>query len=380
MGSTISDQQFDSEIFQILENNSVTSFEGDDLNNDVEYHFSDTYLGAHYKLITGKLTINPGLSAHYYHTRDTQLGTENSNDFTRLLPDLFAMYQFKRSESLRLNYSMTTAFSDISKIAEGYVFNNYQSMYSGNRNLESSINHNLNLGFFSFNMFNYTRINASANYTKRIDAVKNSSTIEGIDQISTSVNSVFPDETFSLSGRAGKSMGKVEVKASARLNYNITNNQFRSLNGTTNRETNSFTQNYEASVETNFAKGVNFEVGYNRTINDYDNGAGETTYFTDRPFVNMEVNFLKNLSLLADYSYYNYTDAAKTIDNNYSFLNADLYYQKTDSPWEFSLGVKNLTDNQSINNDSFNPNNNSTSTSQYFVQPRFLTLGVKYDL
>ena len=175
VATTLSSQNFNSRIFQILENEQPSELNDEHLNNDVEYSFSDIYTGLHYKVVKGKFTVSPGVSAHYYQTKDTQLATTNKDDFVRVLPDLFAMYQFKRSESLRLNYSMTTEFSDISKIAEGVIFNNYQSLYSGNRNLESSLNHNLNLSYFSFNMFNFTNINASANYSKRIDAIKNSS-------------------------------------------------------------------------------------------------------------------------------------------------------------------------------------------------------------
>ena len=83
---------------------------------------------------------------------------------------------------------------------------------------------------------------------------------------------------------------------------------------------------------------------------------------------------------MSDYSFYNYTDDDKTIENTYSFLNADLYYQKGDSPWEFSVGASNLTNTKSLNQDNFNENNNTTNTSQYFVQPRYMMFKVKFDL
>ena len=81
---------------------------------------------------------------------------------------------------------------------------------------------------------------------------------------------------------------------------------------------------------------------------------------------------------MADYSLYNYSDGTNTIENSYSFLNASLIFQKKDSKWEFILSGKNLTDNQSINRDSFNEN--YTSTSRYLVQPRRLLFTVKYNL
>ena len=102
-------------------------------------------------------------------------------------------------------------------------------------------------------------------------------------------------------------------------------------------ESNSFTQSYTGSVITNFKDWPNFEVGYGKTINEYDNGGLVQTYFTDRPFANVDVRFLKHFSLIAEWNYYNYTNDSSTIDNNYSFFNADLYFRKGESPWELKI-------------------------------------------
>ena len=94
----------------------------------------------------------------------------------------------------------------------------------------------------------------------------------------------------------------------------------------------------------------------------------------------MEIGFLKNFILTADYSYYNYKNDENTIKNTYSFLNADLYYQAEDSKWEFKISADNLTNNTSINTDSYNQIVDSNSASLYFIQPRIYMLSVKYNL
>ncbi|MCH9661392.1 MAG: hypothetical protein K0U54_10835, partial [Bacteroidetes bacterium] len=66
------------------------------------------------------------------------------------------------------------------------------------------------------------------------------------------------------------------------------------------------------------------------------------------------------------------------IEKEYSFLNADLYYQKKDSQWEFSIQADNILNVEATNNDSFNDQFNTTN--QYFVLPRIVMLVVKYDL
>lgn len=113
-------------------------------------------------------------------------------------------------------------------------------------------------------------------------------------------------------------------------------------------------------------------------LNSYDNGGIASTFYTHRPFANIEFNFLKDFTFKADWSYYDYSNKEKTIRNNYSFLSADLYYQKKDSKWEYRIQATNLLDVQTINQDSFNETFNTTSF--YAVMPRIVMLTVKYDL
>ena len=132
-----------------------------------------------------------------------------------------------------------------------------------------------------------------------------------------------------------------------------------------------------ASVLTNFKKWPNFEVGYQHIINEYTNANSENTFSTDKPFANMEAQFLKDFYIKAEYSFYNYANKDQTL-NTYSFLDANLSYRKTDSKWEYTLSVTNIFDTTSINQDSFNQN--YTSTSQYYVQPRYAVFSLKYNL
>jgi len=80
LGTILSNQKFNSNIFQFLDDGSffdptanLTNKEGDLLRNenDTEYNFSDVYLGFHYRLKTGKFTITPGFSVHAYGNKNT---------------------------------------------------------------------------------------------------------------------------------------------------------------------------------------------------------------------------------------------------------------------------------------------------------------------
>ncbi len=372
-GSTLSTQDFDSNIFQILDNGNENAFDETNLNNDVKFNFNDVYAGLHYKFITGIFTFNPGLSLHNYGLKDVQLGTEINTNKWLLLPDANIRIQLKKSENLNLNYSITAQFTDINQLAEGFVFNNYNSLSQGNRNLENAIFDNYSLNYFSFNMFNFTNIFARVNYSVRRDAIKTTTEFEGIDRIGLPINSNFADEVFSASGNFTRTFGK--IKGTARANFNWSN--FNNIVNNRPSKSISTTQVYSAEVNTNFKKGPNFDLGYSFTKNDYDNNGTETTFFTSRPFARLDWAFAKGFILKSDYSYYNYRNSTTTL-NEYGFMNAELFYQKKDSKWEYKLEATNLLDTEAINRDSFSELFNNTSS--YFVQPRYIIASITYNL
>ncbi len=85
LGTTISSQKFESDLLQKLEDGTIVNFEEENLNNDVDFYFSDIFLGIHYKLVKGILTFNPGLTFHKYKVEDRQLSTTDTNELTKFL-------------------------------------------------------------------------------------------------------------------------------------------------------------------------------------------------------------------------------------------------------------------------------------------------------
>jgi hypothetical protein len=371
-GNTYSIQNFNSHIFQILDNGTTNDLNSADKNNDVLYFFNDSFLGLHYKFITGKFTFNPGFSAHYYKTYNEQLGTKVNDNFYRLLPDVYALYQIKKAETLTYNYSINNDFTDINRFTAGFTFTNYNSLFQGNRNLENALSESHSLRYFKYNMFNFENISANVSYVKRINAIKSSAFFTGINQVSTAINSNFADETLSGNAFYGRSFAK-NYKASFNLaaNRSIFNNIQNGLFVTTE----SLTQNYTVKVATNYKNLPNLELGYSLTINDYIG----TKFFTDRPSARLDYFFLDSFSFVSEYEYYHYTNNNKTVNNEYDFLSASLIYQKTkESKLEYKIAVTNLLNTNILNDDSFTQF--STRTSQYTVQPRYIIFSLKYNL
>ncbi|WP_264559693.1 TonB-dependent receptor [Flavobacterium sp. N2270] len=387
VGNTYSYQNFNSHIFQVLDNGTTNDLNEDEYNNDVKYAFNDVFLGLHYKFITGKFTFNPGFSVHQFNTKDTQLNSINKNSFTRLLPDFYALFQIKKSETLTYNYKMSNSFTDVNKLAEGYVFSNYNSLFSGNRNLENSISHVHSLRYFKYNMFNFENIFANLTYTKQVEGIKNRVLFTGVNQVSSAVNmnSSFADETFSGNFNYGRSFSKY-YKASVGVNINWSKfNNIRvypdmdsdpNNNPTEIQATESFTQNYNVKFSTNFKTLPNLGLSYGLTINDNFSDV----YYIDSPAITLEYYFLDSFSFTSDYNFYHNRNKSKTVETEYDFLNASLIYQKKDSKWEYKLAATNLLDTRSLNDNSFSQLGGSSTFSSYVVQPRYVILSFKYNL
>lgn len=393
LGSLLSTQKFNSEIFQILDSGAKYSLDDavSSVENDVKYNFSDIYMAFEYRVKAGAFTFTPGVSVHNYTTKNEQLGSTVTDDFVRLLPSFNTRLQIKKSEDINFNYRMMTSFSDVNQFASSFVMNNYNSLFQGNRDLESALSHNLTLRYNNFNMFNFSNIRASLSYNKRVDQVRNISDflnypnpdypatsdeefIQTSNRISSPFNSNFADETFSANGSFERTFGKIKAGLGATMNYS----KFNQIVDNEQAINESFTTTYRGSLGTRFLNAPNIEFGYNLAVNNYEQPNGSSIkYYTHQPSVKLDATFLRDFIFNADYSYYNYKNEIESL-NTYSFMDATLGYQKKDSKWEYILGVTNLFNTESLNQDS--DNTLFVSTSEYFIQPRYVTLKVRYNL
>jgi CarboxypepD_reg-like domain len=371
VGNTNSIQNFDSSIFQILDNGTINPITAQENNNNVNYAFNDVFVGTHFKFLTGKFTFNPGFSLHNYTSDNTQLNTTINNNFNRFLPDMYALYQIKKSQTLTYNFSVTTDFTDINKLAQGTILNNYNSLFRGNRLLENATSQTHSLRFFKYNMFNFENVFANLTYNKKINPVKNASNFAGVNQSSFAINSNFADESIFGALNYGRSFLK-NYKASTGIKMNWS--KFNNIQNNLPLTNESFTQNYNLEISTNFKNLPNIEIGYNYTLNNYQN----TTFYTKSPTIKLDYYFLDGFSFIADYQFYNYTNSDKTILNTYDFLSSSLVYKNPNGKLEYSLAATNLLNTKSLNDDSFSQF--SSRSSQYTVQPRYIIFSLKYDL
>ncbi len=382
LGTILSNQKFNSNIFQFLDDGTrlnpvpdITN-EGNLVsanNDDVDYTFSDVYLGVHYRFKTGKFTFTPGVSFHAYSNRNTQGSETFEDNFFDVLPDFEMRIQFKKSESLQLNYNMTNTFTDVTNIAEGLVMNNFNNFQFGNPELQNALSHNIRLFYSSFNLFNYTNVFAGANYSRNEDQIRSLTNFESVIRTNSFFNSQFADETASVFGRVQRTFGK--IRASLRANF--TYSKFNQFIGGAQSVNESFSQNYTPEIRTNFREAPNVRLRYGYTVRTNDQGANTNKFITRAPSIEFDAYIWDSVTFVTDFAYTEQENAGQTQD--FKTWNASLRYRKDrDAKWEYSLRASNILDIDS--NISNGAGNISVFSSETFIQPRFITFRLTYSL
>jgi hypothetical protein len=378
LGTLLSQQQFNSSIFQFLENGSefvpLPTFNEGLVTNDVDYDFSDLYLGVHYRFRTGKFTITPGFSIHAYGNENTQFGLSIENNFIKILPDFETRIQLKKGESLTFNYNMRNQFTDVTRLARGLVFNSYNSLQFGEPDLQNALSHNLSLLYSSFNLFNYTNVFARAAYTSNIDQIRGLTNFENVIRTSTYFNSNFADENFNLFGRIQRTFGKVRTSLNTSFNYSK-NNQFIQQRQSVNER---FTQTYTPGVRTNFRVAPNVSIRYRYSITNNNQGLRETKFITKAPSIEFDAYIVEKITVKSNYSY-TIQEQSGEASQSFQIWNASVAYRKDkDTKWEYEIKASNLLNISSqIRNSA---NSISVFNSTTFIQPRFVTIRAVYQL
>jgi hypothetical protein len=378
LGTILSYQAFDSSIFQFLEDstmfNPTPNFNQGRAKNDINYNFADVYLGVHYRFRTGKFTFTPGFSVHSYGNKNSQFGDTVEDNFLKLLPDFEARIQLKKGESLTLNYSMRNQFTDVTRLAEGLVLNNYNSLQYGEPDLQNALSNNVSLRYSSFNLFNYTNVFVRAAYSNNIDQIRSLTNFENVIRTSTFFNSSFADENVNVFGRVQRTFRKIRASINASFNYSKIN-QFiqerRSLNE-------GFTQTYTPGIRTNFKVAPNLSINYRYAITNNNQGNRETTFITRAPSIDFDAYILKKITFKTKYSYTT-QDLGNGESQSFQNWNASLSYRKDrDAKWEYELNAVNILNIDSQVRNS--ANNVSVFTSETFIQPRFITFRCIYKI
>lgn len=337
------DQTYRTEDYQSLANGTQNPFEEAGFNNDLHYRLWDPYIGFQYKFKVGEMIFRPGLVYHHYLWKvqqfDDRIADQNKGV---LLPEFKLEYKPSSTAKLEMNYNLKSTFADAEKYANRLSLRSFNRLYRGNENLENSLYHSLNLTFRNFSMMRGLNYSLGLMYRRQEKSISQTTVLEGIDQISTSYYSSFPENRFIFNGSFNKRWnhlsGGMGVTTSLADYSRIINDEKINYN--------SKSLSYQIKLRTIFRDWPNLEAGLRHQLNFASSDRFKNRYTSVSPYADLRYVFFKDFTLIANYEY-NYTkDKTTAQSENFQLAHASLFYRKEDSPWGFEIRVDNIFDVQ----------------------------------
>jgi len=342
--------------------------------NDNAFDFRDIYLGMSWKTKWKDWILSPSANLHRYQWTDVQLGEKLAQDRLLLLPAMYAKWNITSNRSLTYRWGTEANFMDSQKLAQGLLLQDYNALFRGNRALDNGIFNTHTLSYTHFDMFSGLMVFGNVNYQRKRNDLVTTTDFIGINRLFSVLNVEPVNKTLNGDVRVDKSFNKMKFEFGGNWNAFQTN-LFLDDQLTQNQQ---FSQTYDTKLTSTFFKVLEAKIGYSFTANQYVSGRIDNTFTTHSPKLEIDLDLLKGVKLLADYTYSAYLNQAMGTRSDFDFLNAFLSYQREKSPWELKLSVWNIADTRAIRRDSFSES--VVSTYSYLVQPRYALLTLKYDL
>lgn len=374
-GFTFFNESFSTLDLQLLQDGTSNSFKKNGFNNDLNFRLTNNYIGFQYKAKAGDLILKPGVMYHSYFWKIDQYSNQIANKQKNLLlPELTIEYKISSAESLELDYNLRSNFTNASQYANRLRLVSFNQLYRGNEHLENQVYHSASLRYKQFNLYKGIFLNANFNYTKRIKSIRNSTQLEGIDQVSTTIYTSLPENTYTLDGAINKKIPKYSFRLRANISLS---NYSRIINNNTNDYQ---SQNYRYTFETStrYKKWPNLTLGWEQCFSNFASSTFKNSFTQINPFAYLEWDFLNDFIFKANYTYSYYENKNSRQINRFNLGNLSLYYNKEDSPWGFELAVDNIFDVQYKGENAFNQF--LVTDRNIYVQPRTALFKLTYKL
>ncbi|MDO6491190.1 MAG: carboxypeptidase-like regulatory domain-containing protein [Cellulophaga sp.] len=344
----------------------------DDYINDFRTNFLETKFSLGYKRYFGNVSLNTNLNYSNVLWKDV-ITTDNHNFLTtKLLPSIFIEWELSENKKIKLGYSKSISPSiPVDRLPNSRILD-FNQVYVGNKNLDLSSQDRLLFTYSSFKSYGLSSY-FNAGYRKIERAFTKENIFDGIYGITSPLQLEKESKGY---------------EASLRFKYNrrywylaLTNSYY--LRDTpvvfNSTEANSTTKsiNSNLSFKTNLEEFPNFEV-------EIKNGY----FFSKTPFFKNN-SYSLDLDMATEYDYNDWKFKAYYIFNffknksrsnstNFNQINGSVFYRKEDSPWEYGIELRNIT------NDKVKTSNTNTINRYYersvYVFPITVMFNVYYKL
>ncbi|WMW77839.1 carboxypeptidase-like regulatory domain-containing protein [Flavobacterium sp. 20NA77.7] len=357
---------------QTLTNGEINDFSSQGFGNNLNYRFSDLYVGAEYKFKIGKWINRPGIYYHLYQLKTAQQNNFLSNQQLLFEPRWKSELKFNNAEALVFDYKLANTFSDASKMIENYTLQSYNSVFKGNALLTNERYHAASLYYTKTSTFRGLFFNAKSSFYKKTRTIRNEILLDGVNQFTFPLLTNNPETNWQASCNLDKKINKFRVGLQSNFNwftYIQTVNNQRTKNERTSK-------NYGVSIRTTPKKWPLVQVNYSKTFNRFF-GLTNSKLISDNISLSIDVTFFKNFTFKSNYEV-TYTINNLNQKSTYKIANALLCYQKKESPFRWELSAQNFLNNGKIIDNSFSDFMVSTTTT--FVMPRIILVSVNYKI
>jgi len=282
----------------------------------------------------------------------TRKDSITSQRYTNLFPTANFNFTPSRSKNLRISYNGRTNQPSITQLQNVPDYSDSLNIRIGNPNLDQEFNHNVNMGYNTFNILTFKYIAANLNFNMTRNKIVNDITVRGPQQITgyQNVNGYWRANSFLTLGLPFKNP---KMKGSSiNMSNNISYTQDVSLVRKLKNYTRTFYVSQGLGVNINKEKvdfGVKANIAYNKAV--YTNSPSQNTkYFTHTYSGDFTYTFKKNLIFSTNFDYLLNTGRAIGFNQSVPLWNASLAKQFfKNKNGELRLSVNDiLNQNQSI--------------------------------
>lgn len=375
VGFRFLDESFTSLDSQLLQDGSINGFQENGFNNDTNFRLNEYYIGVQYKVKIGNFIFKLGLMHHFYFWKANQFSEEIANKQKNVwLPELNIKYELSSAEKIEFDYQLKSGFANVQQYANRLRLASFNQLYRGNEDLENELYHAARLSYSQFNLYKGVYINANLSYTKREKSIRNTTQIEGIEQVNTSIYTSLPENNYVFTGSFGKQLG--DYRLTLLGNLNLTDYTRIVNDDLIDYQSNNY--GYTLKAETRFKVWPNFEIGWEQQLSNFKSENSENKFTQINPYATLDWDFLNDFILSADYSYNYYKNLNTNQINQFNIGNLSLYYNQEDSPWGFEIDVDNIFDVRYKNENFFNQF--LVMDTNIFIQPRTILFKLSYKL
>lgn len=328
------------------------------LTNQFENTFEAHRVGANFRVQKPKYNYQFGLAVQQATLESQSYQAATGRDsltrqsYTNFFPTANFNFTPTRSKNLRIRYNGRTSQPSVNQLQNVPDATDTLNIVIGNPNLKQEFNHNLNIGYNSFNILTFRLIAANLSFSTTQNKIVNDITVNGPVQITryTNLNGYYRANSFFTLGLPFKNP---KWKGSS---VNLTNNMGYTRDVSMVRSLKNYTKSL--SIMQGVGLSLNktkFDVGLraNLTYTDVSytvNALLNEDYWTQNYSGEFSYNFPKNFILSTDFTYLINTGRAEGFNQSIPLWNASLskqIFKNKNGEIKFSVNDI-LNQNQSI--------------------------------